>query len=486
MRDSKKDNSKLQKSGKKAVSTIKKELRRVKSSLRTVRKSRDNWKFKCKAQKIELRSLKKELKSLGNKRVATKANLLGDTVKVKGHSYNANQIELCMSLRARANCSLQSCREVLLILSLILGLELIQPSRSTIRNWEMKLGLKSIKTRDTEAEEWAVILDESICIGRQKILACLGVKLTEEVFKKPLDLSSVVLLSMNISSSIKGEDVEKIIKGIESRNYKIAYAVSDSGNNLVKGLKMSQVVRVEDCTHALGKLLEKHFKEDELFQSFTKEATLFNQQINLSKDAGLMCPKQSKKARFLNLSKLSKWGVDILNWIDRYKSNTRQEHIYEKIKWVEDYRGLIEDMSCYQDIINQIFKVLKNEGLSEKSYKKCKKLLGRSRAPDRFKEEIKKYMNKNMLLNSKYENLICCSDIIESFFGRLKNKLTPNKSVGFTDGCLGMVINETQISRQQIKTSMEDIKLKDIANWKKENLAESMLQMKHKVFKNCA
>ena len=90
----------------------------------------------------------------------------------------------------------------------------------------------------------------------------------------------------------------------------------------------------------------------------------------IGKNALIMPPTQRSKGRFLNLQPLSTWAYKMLLLLDKEDSKLSKEH-REKLKWLKTHRTLILEIYEQCKTMNKIFKILKNEGLSQSSSHVC-------------------------------------------------------------------------------------------------------------------
>ncbi|MCP3928078.1 MAG: hypothetical protein GY705_03135 [Bacteroidetes bacterium] len=456
-----------------------KEIGALKKRNKEILESRDKWKEKYKREKTANRGFRKIIAK------ASKKELEGakGKQKPKHHSYSVQIILLCIWIRQQGNCSLRSCASVLRIVSVVLGLELSFPSRSSIQNWEKKLGYRRIHKRGEAGEDWVLILDESISIGQQKLLLILGIELSKYSFDQALSFKEVEVLYMGIGKSWKGERISEEAERIKAKGYSIQYGVSDGGTNLGKGLRMSDILQVQDCTHAIGNLLKKQYGSNEQFIAFSKQCGVLKRQVMLGKDALIMPPAQRVKGRFLNLQPLSDWAYKMLLLL-KNKNSMLSDEQKEKLEWLEDYRTLILEIYEQVKTMNQLFSVLKREGLSEQSSQKCNTILKTSKAGEFFKDGVQQYLEKNLKVLSSDKAVICCSDIIESYFGKYKNQLAKTGSQLITDSCLCIANFNQNFDGKEIKKAMEEVKIVDLKDWRQENLPSSLLQQKRKLLKS--
>lgn len=456
-----------------------------------------NWKLKAKTYRLERDASRKRIKELTTSRdkwkkkymeyrkvdknmAVSRSSLSSD--KPARHSYSSDLISLTLLLR-HAHCSLSSCLEILRILVVFLGLELRIPSRSSIQNWEKKLGYWRLYHREVIDANWLIILDESISVGSQKLLVVLGLNLKNYTFGHALKLEEVEVLLVRISDSWKGEAISEELTWLKEQGYSISYAVSDGGTNLCKGLRMSGITQVRDCTHAIGNLLKKQYQKEEQFNNFIKECGLFKRQVMLGKQALVMPPNQRVKGRFLNLQPLSEWGCKLL-WIIENKPESLSEQTIEKLDWLLKYKPLLTQINEQCQTMKVIFKVLKNRGLSQQTAQECEQLLQQSKANAFFQEGVKKYLQDNLKLLGNDTCRICCSDSIESLFGKYKNQLSNTSSQVITDSSLTIANLVGKPKIQEVKKAMEGTKIIHLKQWAEENLPESLIKKRRKLFKN--
>lgn len=455
-----------------------KEISTLKKRLQELINSRGNWKEKYKEQK----SVNKKLQTKVAHLEKWEEKAIGEEEKPKHHSYSLQIILLCIWMRQQGNCSLRSCASTLKIMAIVLGLNLRFPSRTTIQNWEKKLGYSRIQRRGNAEDRWVIILDESISIGQQKLLLILGVELTKYSFGKALYFEDMTVLYLGIGTSWTGDLISKQIDHLQNKGFNIEYAVSDGGTNLIKSLKTSKIPLVEDCTHAIGNLIKKRYNKEEEFLKFSKECGVFKRQVMLSKDALIMPPTQRAKGRFLNLQPLTDWAYKMLLLLEQKNSKLSKEQKV-KLRWLEKYRTLVLNMNEQCKTMNQVFKVLKNEGLNQASFNACEEILKQSKSTF-LKEGISQYLIRNLNILPANETKICCSDIIESFFGKYKNQLKKTGNKLITDACLSIANFNQNFDKKEIKKAMEEVKIIDLKNWRQKNLPRSLLQEKRELLKS--
>jgi len=460
-----------------------KKIGSLKKRIQEIIESRDKWKAKYKKVKAENYRLRKSLATRIKEEKKEVVKKEKEKEKPKYHSYSIQIIMLCMFLRQKGNCSLRSTSSILRIVALILDLELSYPSRSSIQNWEKKLGYSRLKKESKKGKKWVLIIDESISIGKQKILLILGVEVSNYKMNSALRFKEVSVLCIAIGSSWKGESIAAEIKKIKARKFSILYSVSDEGTNIAKALKISKIRHIKDCTHSIGNLLKKQYKDNELFVLFRKKCGELRREVYLGENAIIIPPKQRTKGRFLNLQPLSNWAYKMLLLLEKEGDELSPEQ-REKLSWLKEYKILVLEIYMQCKTMNELFKIMKNKGLSAQNIEVCKEILNKSNVTDFFKKGVEEYMATNLKLAINENVLICCSDIIESYFGKYKGLLSQTSSQVITDSCLCIANFSQNFNEKEIKRAMEEIKIVDLKNWKQEQLPSNLLQEKIKLLKS--
>lgn len=465
MQDSKKYDLKIEE-----ISIKLKETQKRNRSLRQRNKelgaSRLLWKAKSQKFLKELRLVKKSL-WLEEKKKKGKID-----ERPKGYQYSTLVICLAIWFRTYCNCSLRGCTKILEVISKMLDLGIKVPNYTTIHHWECKLGLYRLEKKPVEKGRWTLIIDESISIARQRILLILGCKLDNYNFDRPLSLKDVRVLSMGVDKSWTELCIGQRIEQLKSKGYEFVNGVSDGGKAIVKALKVSKLNRTADCTHALGNLLKRQYKKQEGFMSFSKLCGQLKQRLMNGTYAYLIPPSQRVKGRFLNLFELSDWGHNMIRTLESRLGESINPAVVEKLSPLQNSKQLINQIYTQCQSLKLLFKILKAKGLSKKSKEKCEQILLKSKANDFFKRGVRDYLKDNL---KEDQQLLCSSDIIESIFGKFKNRMSKNKLSGFGLSCLTLANMTEEFTLEETKTAMQVIRMADLEKWKKENLYPNMI-----------
>jgi hypothetical protein len=350
--------------------------------------------------------------------------------------------------------------------------------------WVKKLGYYCITAEKEKADDWILILDESIGIGKEKMLLILAIRLSTIDFTRPLTTKDMTPLVVKSSENWNGEKISTEIEYCKQQLGKIIYATTDGDVTLKKALRLSNIPHVYDLTHAIARILEKIYSKDDTFVKLTKDMGAMRLKYCCSKYAHLIPPNQRSKSRFLNLEIISGWGANIIKVMDN-KQITKEERAL--LLWVYELKPFFLEIEKIMELVENISVLLKNNGLNQKTYKNCLKILRTCKTSKRqalFNMLFIEYLDNNMKQRTlKKETLLCCSDIIETVFGRYKNELNQNPMNGVTDMALIIPAMTSKLTEEEIMKAIGGNTAKQIKEWQKNNLCDSLSVKRNEFYK---
>lgn len=366
------------------------------------------------------------------------------------------------------------------------------PSHVTIRNWTLKIGYYELIHQKEKADDWIILLDHSIQFGQEKIFTVLGIRQKDFLkLKRPLQYTDLKTLLIVNKSSWNGKLVAKELKKLEAVIGKIKYAVGDYGSDLRKGLVLSKIAHIHDLSHLIALITENIYKNDDRFIEFKSKMSNMRNKFAQTDIAAIVPPKGRKKSEYQSFDKIIKWGNAALNLIDNKLNNPEQikylQEYFEtktlnKIKielsWINDYSELITELSEINRSIKKVEKELKHNGLSKVSFKKCEKILEKleSNNGKKFKEILISKINQQIQLLPNTDTVLFSTDILESIFGKYKNRVSENPMASIT--CLMLIIAAftCNLTEESVKQSIENVKITDIKKWSQENIGISLFK----------
>lgn len=393
---------------------------------------------------------------------------------------------MLIELKLKTHSSFRGLAKQLLILNVYFSLFKKVPCHVTISNWIKKVGYYEINRGKEKSNDWIIIIDESIQIGAEKLLVILGINSINIDFIHPLNFKDIrPILQVNK----KGWNAQKVMHEIEKAKKilgNIKYAVSDNGASLTKGLELSSIPRVYDITHCVANILKRNYKDDPDFISYLKKTVTLRSQLQQTKWAYLIPPQQRSQSRFQNLKPIIQWGIKTLYYLNNNAKgdvfHDENRELLKKAGWLNDFRFFLEELSQILHTVEQIFKIVKKEGINKETVKRCeihinqlKGIKGRT-----IGKEINQYFTE--VLNMGIKNVVCTSDIIESAFGMYKNNISPNSLAGITNLSLIIPAYTSNITGKSIKQIMESITSEDVKKWSQEYIGDSILKKRKNAY----
>lgn len=390
-------------------------------------------------------------------------------------------------LYTRLNGGLRKTREALetanKALSGILGKI---PSFNTILNWTKKCGLDVYESTGEllKNKDYALITDESMMIGSEKLLVTLGVSAEHQ--GRPLNSADASVLGMFVAESWNGESVcQKLKESSVKVGKNPLYAISDNASVMKKGVRCAKIPHHLDISHSLGMFLERAYKKASDFTKYLKSMSDIKFKHNMKKIAYLLPPTQRTISRFLNLSGWVKWSSKMLNTYDRL---TAEEQ--EVFSFIPENKLLINELMDVVTCVQSVEKICKNEGLSKRTIDMCHReikqyLLHGNPRMIQLGQSISDFFTEQSKLLSDTAVHNNSSDILESIFGKYKARKSPNKLNGVTSFILFIPIyaklsDYESAKKFDFKVALENKRMRKIGAWAKKNLTPNLNTLRTK------
>ena len=359
------------------------------------------------------------------------------------------------------------------------------PSHATVLLWVKKYGLYQLSKNRHQADDWVVILDESVQFGQNKLLLVYGIRHSKIGFSRALNFNDLTPLAIVSKSSWSGDAIADQLELIEAEIGTIKYAVADHGNSIKKALKSRGIYHVYDITHGISLIVEHIYKDDPEFREYTKRLAHLRRAQALGKMSHVLPPAQRSNARFMNLRPVSDWGTVILNVLEYAPDTYKKEK--ENLDWVKRHKKIILELALLNRMVNSVQLLLKTSGLSTDTLRECLKILLEANTPrlHLFAKRLSGYLGDT--LNDRpmkdLNCLLCSSDIIESAFGKYKYYIHTNPMVGITNLSLSLAAFTGKLSLEEMKETFQDIKVDHVEKWTEKNIGITTLSKRLSVLK---
>lgn len=345
-----------------------------------------------------------------------------------------------------------------------------------------KIGYYHLTREKEKANDWIIILDESIQLGTDKALVIFGIRESRIRFDRPLEFTDLIPLRIKSRQNWDGELIKDILNELKDELGRIKYAVGDYGSDIKKGLAMAKIPHIHDITHKIALILEGLYKNDDRYKRLTDNMSDMRVKLSQSEIAYIIPPKQRKKSRYQNIKTISDWGKKIAGYLNN--GNGCERKVYDVLQWIKAYEPFIEDLSDLNEVIKKIEKEVKSHGLSEATIEKSNKYLSRLESPNgiKFSESINEYFKNTNGLLPELKKILCTSDIIESAFGKYKNYVSNNPMAGVTNLVLCIAAFALSLKKEEIKEALEATRMNDIKKWTLENIGKTLFQKRREIF----
>lgn len=393
---------------------------------------------------------------------------------IHGHTYPAQMVALAVFMVAQAQVSLRGAAKTIAYFSNLMGWHYQQPSHVTVLRWVLRTGLYQLKTAAAQRRgQYVGILDESISRGGEKLLLLLGLRLPDGIFDldRPLSGADVEVLAMQVSPSWTADNVVDFLDEALVQNPEVAldYVVTDGGPDLGKALRDKAIDRVGDCTHVLMNLVKKYYQHDKLLSQLCAKIGTLRRKTLLGQYGCLAPPTLRDKDRFLRI-------FNILDWVARIRrvESRLPAPAQEKLTFLEEYSSLLDELSQVRSMIDMAGQIFKSQGLSESSISAWAGRLLEWRAKQSFiyptvelvLNGLDCYMAAHRDLIAKHGRLLCCSDILESTFGRYKNK---GGVKAISADVLKIPLYHVEITPQFVRQALSSVSYQEVHDWETEN-----------------
>lgn len=360
------------------------------------------------------------------------------------------------------------------------------PSHATILLWVKKYGFFLLSKPVQKADDWVLIIDESVQFGQNKLLLVYGIRHSDIPINRGLIFSDLTPLVLASKSSWTGDLIAQELEKLEESIGTIKYAVADQGNSIRKALRIKEIFHVYDITHCISIIVERVYKSDPEFIEYTKKLAHLRGAQALGKNSHLLPPAQRANSRFMNLRPIADWGMSVLHFLEQAPQAYYQEE-QNHLNWVLGHQYLIRELNLLNQFINAVQLILKTNGLSETSLKDCEKLLSQSKNPRLLlvEENLIEYLGETLKNSPMDKNgaILCSSDCIESAFGKYKNYIQDNPMTGITNLSLSLAAFTGKLSKEEISEAIQSTRVENVKNWSEKNIGQTTLSKRLKTLK---
>jgi hypothetical protein len=313
------------------------------------------------------------------------------------------------------------------------------PCAQTIIHWVTRLSMTKIENasqwvgpqiaRDPYCNGFIWMIDTSIGLGSGKILVVLALDAHHHgVNKGAPTLGQVKCIAVAVASSWTGEAIADFLqKVIASAARPLAY-LKDGGTDLAKAISVLSErgypsVCIDDLSHTIANLLKHEYQDHPLLTTFISACGQASKKLKQTVLACLAPPKVSTKARFMNLHRLVKWADSLLKHCPKGRASEGSplSKLRASLDHLPQCKAFIRRFLRDATALLACQKILKNNGLSQSSYRECQPFLEAIPLRSAVRIGFTTWAQEHLKIAANFEldklGLPISSDTIESLFG---------------------------------------------------------------------
>jgi hypothetical protein len=268
---------------------------------------------------------------------------------------------------------LRAASRVLEFVARSFGLPFSAPDWTTGRMWLLRFGLAQLLAAKEPADDWVWLIDHSVQIGKEKVLAILGIRLVDlPMPERPLRADDLVLIDLVPMERATREDVAACLEQTAARTHVPCAIVDDHGVDLNGGVQIFQrghprTVEIYDVKHKGACLLKARLEKDPSWVAFSAELARARCAIPQTELGPLTPPASKPKARFMNLGEHLDWADRVLRLLDRapgeIPSWMTRDRLDTKLGWLKGFRGELAQWRQWQASVDRTVEVVGREGV---------------------------------------------------------------------------------------------------------------------------
>jgi hypothetical protein len=410
------------------------------------------------------------------------------------HGYPCGVIALFLGL-VQLGVSLRATSRVLDFVARFFDLPFSAPDWTTGRLWLLRFGLAQLSAPEVQADDQVWLIDHSVQIGKQKVLAILGIRLVDlpmpEHCLRCEDMALIALIPMVTSTR---EDVAKQLEDAAARTGVPRAIVDDHGVDLNGGVQIFQrdhpdTVEIYDMKHKAACLLKARLEKNPRWLAFCTRVGQARCAIQQTELGALTPPSSKLKARFMNLEGQLNWAAKILALLDGLPGSALSwmapRRLEEKLGWVREFRDDLSEWRQWQAIMDVAVNFVGSEGHHAKTAlmlsRELRPLL-RTAEGRRLAVELVKFVREQASKAKPGERLPGSTEVIESCFGRFKTLEKDQSKGGFTSLLLGFGALFAEATMEAVLGAMRAVPTKQVSDWCAEHLGQTLFSQRKEAF----
>lgn len=341
------------------------------------------------------------------------------------------------------------------------------------------------------------MMDMTMNIGTKKALVVLRVHLETLSLKgSAIQLENCECIGLRILEESNGETISDHLTDIFKQAGHPVAVLKDQGADLARGVKLWKDTQlpsgatmevIDDIGHVLANGLKAQFQKTQVFQRFLMLVTQGAHRLRQTPWAHLMPPKIRTKGRFQSIGKLAQWGSQLLALLSNNTGeNSAWRAIRKALPGLSRYRKFIQRFATTTQISHDILKELKQYGLNQTTYEKCKAQAESLSEQSIFKKRLLHWLDRHQSLHARLtsqHSLLVSTDILESLFGKFKRIIERSPTADINRMALIIpALCGSSVNEHSIKKLFSTTRHQEIDVWEQNNIAYTLRKKRQAFF----
>lgn len=390
---------------------------------------------------------------------------------------------------------MRAASRVLDLIARAFGLHFSAPDWTTGRMWLLRFGLAQLSAAKDEADDWVWLIDHSVQIGKEKVLAILGIRLADlPMPERPLRPDDLVLIDLVPMATSTREDVATRLQATAARTMVPRAIVDDHGVDLNGGVEIfrrshPQTVEIYDAKHKAACLLKARLEKDPRWMAFSTKVGRTRCAVQQTELGSLVPPGPKPKARFMNLAGQLSWAEKVLAILDGLPgaapSWAPPLRLEAKLGWLREFREDLAEWRQWQTLVDVTVGLVGSEGLHAKTAALLRgglRPLARTTKGRRLAAELLRFVREQASKAKPEERLPGSTEALESCFGRFKALERDQAKGGFTGLLLGFGMSLAEVTIESVLEAMRSVPTATVWRWCGENLGQTLCSKRKQFF----
>lgn len=367
------------------------------------------------------------------------------------------------------------------------------PSFTTIKRWVQKVGYYKLIHPKIIANDWMVIIDASIQMGEQKCLVVFGCRASDLPKNRALTLKDFEVLALRVFSKLNGNLITQVLNEVALSVGEFICICSDRGSDILLGIRQFRVTspktrHIHDTAHRVANFLKAVLEGNSRWKKFRNQVTLSRRKMQNSLVAGALPPSPRTKARYMNVDSLIKWAADMLILLDNEKEITEFDikELRKYLSWLSEYRDDINYWNRLVSMAATARQLVRVEGIHMDIANKFKHAISSIAVSCRelkFAKQISIFLSEQSSGLKPGERFIGSTEVLESFFGKLKFMEREQTAFGFTSLILAAIACVGSLDNATVTKAIETVRLSEIDEWAKKEIGKSIQSQRRTIRK---